>query len=31
MNKIYNDIFRDNLVRKVRSEVFFSTDKIPGA
>mgnify|MGYP000043044426 FL=1 len=31
MNKIYNDIFRDNLVRKVRSEVFFSTDKNPGA
>ena len=31
MNKIHNDIFRDNLVRKVRSEVFFSTDKNPGA
>ena len=31
MNKIYKDIFRDNFVRKVRSEVFFITDKNPGA
>ena len=31
MNKIYKDIFRDNFVRKVRREVFFSTDKNPGA
>ncbi len=31
MNKIYNDIFRDNLVRKVQSGAFSCTDKNPGA